>query len=142
MEQEIFASAGAVVIGRRTFDVGIGPWGDTPFPAPCFVLTHRKRDPLPQKSGTFTFVGDGIGHALRLAAEAAKDRDVIVMGADTAQQALKAGLVDDLNLQLVPRLLGDGRRLFDGIDAPGPAFEMVRALPSPHAMHLRYRTSR
>lgn len=142
VEKEIFASVGAVVIGRRTFDVGIGPWGDTPFPARCFVLTHRKRDPLPQKSGTFTFVGNGIEHALRLATEAAQGRDVVVMGADIAQQALKAGLVDELNLQLVPRLLSDGRRLFDGMDAPGSAFELVRALPSPHAMHLRYRPIR
>lgn len=137
--QEISASVGAVVIGRRTFDVGIGPWGDTPYPAPCFVLTHETRDSLMQKSGTFTFVHDGIETALHLAAEAAQDRDVILMGADIAQQALRAGVVDEINLQLAPLLLGDGRRLFEGVVAPGPGFELVRALQSPHVMHLRYR---
>lgn len=137
--QEISASVGAVVIGRRTFDVGIGPWGDTPYPAPCFVLTHQAREPLAQKGGTFTFVDKGIEDALRMAADAARDRDVVLMGADIAQQALSAGVVDEINLQLAPLLLGDGRRLFERVAAPGPGFELVRALQSPQVMHLRYR---
>ena len=140
--QELSASVGAAVIGRRTFDVGIGPWGDTPFPAPCFVLTHEAREPLLQKSGVFTFVGNGIGDALRMAADAAQDRDIVVMGVDIAQQALKAGLVDEINLQLAPLLLGDGRRLFEGIGVPGPGFELIRTLSSPHVVHLRYRVVR
>jgi len=140
--QEISASVGAVLIGRRTFDVGIGPWGDTPFPAPCFVLTHQAREPLLQKSGVFTFVGNGIADALRMAADAAHDRDVVVMGVDIARQALKAGLVEEINLQLAPLLLGDGRRLFEGIGVPGPGFELIRTLPSPHVVHLRYRVVR
>lgn len=139
VEQETTAAAGAVVVGRRTFDLGLGHWGDTPFPAPSFVLTHEVRGPLPQKSGTFVFVNDGIEAALRAAEGAVEDGDVFVMGADTARQALAAGRVDEINLQLVPILLGGGPRLFDGIDVDGAGFELIRALQSPHAMHLRYR---
>ncbi|TWI03661.1 dihydrofolate reductase [Luteimonas cucumeris] len=140
--QEMRDSIGATVTGRRTFDVGIGPWGDTPHRAPCFVVTQRPREPLPQASGTFFFVDDGVETALRMAKEAAQERDVVVMGAAIARQTLDAGLVDEINLQLVPILLGDGPRLFEGVAAPGPGFELVRALRSPQVMHLRYRVVR
>ena len=102
MAREQSARPGAVVLGRRTFDLGIGPWEDTPFPVPCFVLTHEEREPLVMKSGTFTFVTDGIESALRQAKVAAGDKDIFVMGANAAQQYLKARLVDEIVLQLVP----------------------------------------
>ena len=142
VEEEVRAAVGAVVVGRRTFDVGIGPWGDTPFPAPCFVLTHLPRPPLPQKSGTFAFVDAGIADAVERAKRAAQGRDVVVMGVDTARQALRAGLVDEIDLQLVPIALGGGPRLFDGLDPLATGFELVRTLASPHAVHLRYRVVR
>ncbi len=133
------AGTGAVVLGRRTFDVGIGEWKDVPYPVPCFVLTHRMHAPLPQKSGSFAFVLDGIESAIEQARAAAGERDVIVMGADTAQQALKAGLVDELKLQVIPILMARGVRLLDRLGADGIDLELVRQAQSPLVAHLHYR---
>ena len=138
VEREIKAAAQAVVLGRRTFDLGLEHWNDTPFPAPSFVLTHRPREPLAQKSGTFAFVGEGIVEAVAQAKSAAQGGGVIVMGVDTARQALRAGLVDEIDLQLAPILLGGGERLFDGLDPESEGFRLERALPSPNVVHLRY----
>jgi dihydrofolate reductase len=88
--RDLVATTGAVVMGRRTFDLGEGPWGDTPFPVPCFVITHEARDELVKDSGTFTFVTDGIESALLQAQAAAGENDVCLMGADIAQQCLRA----------------------------------------------------
>ncbi len=138
VEEEIRAAAQAVVLGRRTFDLGLEHWNDTPFPAPSFVLTHRPRAPLAQKSGTFTFVGEGIADAVERGKSAAQGGGVVVMGVDTARQALRAGLVDEINLQLVPIMLGGGERLFDGLDPESEGYRLERVLPSPNAVHLRY----
>ncbi|MCV3239485.1 dihydrofolate reductase family protein [Mesorhizobium sp. ZC-5] len=135
MAAELAPRLGAVLVGRRTFDVGLGPWGDTPFPVPTFVLTHEKRAPLAMKSGTFTFVTDGIESALDQARAAAGGKDIVVMGAETARQYLAAGLVDEIVLQLVPILLGGGPRLFDGHG--GIDLETTRAVVSPSVTHLR-----
>lgn len=137
--REVFATTGAVVLGRRTFDLGIGHWKDVPFPAPSFVLTHRAHERLAQKSGAFDFITDGIESAVTKARAAAGDRNVIVMGADTAQQTLKAGLADRLSLQIVPVLMGGGVRLFDRLGADGTELELVRQVQSPQVMHLQYR---
>ncbi|MCL1633848.1 dihydrofolate reductase family protein [Luteimonas sp. SX5] len=137
--EQMQAGTGAVVLGRRTFDVGIGEWKDVPYPAPCFVLTHRPQAPLAQKSGAFTFVADGIESAIAQARAAAGDRDVTVMGADTAQQALKAGLVDELKLQVVPILMARGVRLFDRLGVDGIDLELIRQAQSPRVTHLHYR---
>lgn len=136
MAAELAPRLGAVLVGRRTFDVGLGPWGDTPFPVPTFVLTHEKRPPLAMKSGTFTFVTDGIESALDQARAAAGGKDIVVMGAETARQYLAAGLVDEIVLQLVPILLGGGPRLFD--DHGGIDLETTRAVVSPSVTHLRF----
>jgi dihydrofolate reductase len=109
------ASVGAVVVGRGTFDLGVKYWGGTPYPAPAFVVTHRAEAPMPTASGTFTFVTDGVASAVQQAKQAAGDRSVIVMGAEVARQALVAGLVDRIDLQLVPLLLGGGERIVDGL---------------------------
>lgn len=138
--REMHASAGAVVLGRRTFDVGIGPWQDTPYPVPCFVLTHNARDDLVQKSGTFAFVTDGIERAIRRAKTAAVDKDVVIMGADTARQALRVGLVETISLQLVPVLLGGGSRLFESQNTQ--ALDCIRVIESPLVTHLLYRVVR
>ena len=138
--RRMFADAGAVVLGRRMFDVGIDHWGeDGAFGMPCFVVTHRGREPL-QRGGTrFEFVGAGVAEAVALAREAAGGREVIVAGgADIARQCLQAGLVNELRLHVVPVLLGRGVRLFD---APLPALELefLASQASVNAMHQTYR---
>ena len=139
--RDMRANAGAVVLGKRTFDVGIGLWKDTPYAAPCFVVTHTARNDLAQKNGTFVFVTDGIESAVRQAQGVAGDKDVVIMGARTAQQALGAGLVEIINLQLVPILLGCGSRLFEP-DAGCRDLECIRVVESPLVTHLRYRVVR
>jgi dihydrofolate reductase len=109
------ARVGAVVVGRRTFDLGLKYWGGTPYPAPSFVVTHRAQPPMPTANGTFTFVTDGVTSAVQQAKQAAGEKNVILMGAEVARQALAAGLVDRVDLQLVPMLLGGGERIFDGL---------------------------
>ena len=141
MVQELFAAAkGAVVLGKRTFDLGLEPWGGTPFPAPCFVVTHEARDDLETATGTFAFVTDGIERAVYRAQAAAGDKDVLVMGGPTiAQQALRAGLVDEISMHVVPVLLGAGSRPFEH---PGPEaieLERIELIASPQATHLRFR---
>lgn len=137
--QEISASTGAVVLGRRTFDVGVEVWQDTPFPVPCFVLTHHAQSQRVMKSGTFVFVTSGLRSALQQAEAAADGKDVALMGADIAQQALCAGLLDEINLQLAPVLLGDGRRLFENLGPEHLELERTRILASPLVTHVRFR---
>jgi dihydrofolate reductase len=142
VKQELLVTTGAVVMGRRTFDVGVGPWGDTPFPVPCFVLTHEARDPLVKESGTFTFVTDGIQGALRRAQAAAGGKHVSLMGADLAQQVLSAGLLDELHIHLAPVLIGAGTRLFDNLGSNHIELERTRLIESPLATHLTFRVVR
>jgi dihydrofolate reductase len=137
--QESSASTGAVVLGRRTFDVGVEVWQDTPFPVPCFVLTHRAQSQRVMKSGTFTFITSGLRSALQQAEAVADGKNVALMGADIAQQALSAGLLDEINLQLAPVLMGDGRRLFENLGAEHLELERTRILSSPLVTHLRFR---
>lgn len=138
-----FALCGAVITGRRTFDLGIGLWGDDgAFGMPCFVLTHRPRPPLVKGPTTFHFVGDGHREALRLAQVAAADKDVWLMGsAEVARQYLREGLVDEMRVHLVPLLLGSGARLFDGLDV-GAVLHIVDVKPSATVTHITYRPVR
>lgn len=138
--RELSDSTGAVVVGRRTFDVGVDLWQDTPFPVPCFVLTHEPRERLPMRSAAFTFVTDGVGRALEQAQAAAAGKNVLIMGgAHTAQQFLSAGLVDEVQIQLVPVLLGAGVRLFDRLGTQHIELERTRLLASEQVTHLRFR---
>ena len=139
VEREMFAKTGAVILGNRTFEVGVDLWGDVPFPVPSFVLTHKGRETLIKKSGAFTFVTDGIESALQQAQAAAGDKDVRLMGADVAQQFLSAGLIDEIQINHVPILLGDGIRLFEQLGIKNSRLEKERVLDSPHATHIRYR---
>jgi dihydrofolate reductase len=139
--REVSDSTGAVVLGRRTFDVGVDVWEDTPFPVPCFVLTHNARSQMVMKSGTFTFITAGVETALQQAQTAAGGKDVTLMGADIAQQALRARLLDEINLQIAPVLMGDGRRLFDHLGREHIELERSRILASPHVTHLRFRVA-
>ena len=139
---EAFETVGAVVMGRRMFDVAKEPWGDDPpFHMPVFVLTHEGREPLVKQGGTtFSFVTDGIESALEQARVAAGGKDVSVAGgAETIQQYLKAGFLDHIQIHLVPILLGDGRRLFDDLDTGQIQLESTRVIESPGVTHLRFR---
>jgi dihydrofolate reductase len=136
VRREVDAMVGATVIGRRTFDGGVGPWGGTPWPGvPSFVVTHRTReDLLGGNGGTFAF--DGLQAAARRAKDAAGDKDVLVLGADVARQLLRAGLLDEVRIHLVPLLMGEGTPLFAGERA-----ELIpEGKPVAGAVtHLRYR---
>ena len=147
--EESLANIGAHVMGRNMFGGGPGAWGDEPwngwwgddppFHTPVFVVTHHAREPLTLKGGnTFHFVTDGIESALDQAKEAAAGKDVhLGGGADIAQQYLKAGLIDELNINLVPVLLGGGERLFDNL-ASDVKLEAARVIEAPGVTHLRY----
>jgi len=136
--QELRTSVGAVILGRRTFELGLQHWGDTPFPVPSFVLTHDGRPPMPMQSASFTFVADGAQSAVHQAKAAAGEKDVVVMGAGAAQSLLNAGLVDALNIQLVPVLLGRGTRLFENIGTDHVELHRTRLIGTPSVTHLGF----
>ena len=142
---------GAYVMGRKMFGGGAGPWDenwrgwwgdDPPYHAPVFVLTHHEREPLPMAGGTtFFFVTDGIESALEQARAAAGGDKVAVAGGGSAvRQYLAAGLLDELLLHIVPVMLGDGERLFDGVG--DVRFEPIEVTASPTVTHVRYRVNR
>ena len=150
-DSEIVADAvqgvGAHVMGRKMFGGCDGPWdedwtgwwGDEPpFRAPVFVLSHHPREPLRLKGTTFTFVNDGIHSALDQARAAAGDQDVAIAGgAETVQQYLAAGLLNELHLHLAPVILGGGERLL--VDVGNPMLQPVQVIASPAVTHLKYR---
>jgi dihydrofolate reductase len=148
---EYFQNIGATIMGRHMFGGGDGPWGDNPwngwwgedppFHMPVFVLTHHARDPLEMQGGTsFRFVTEGIDVALERAKDAARGKDVTLGGgANVAQQYLKAGLIDEMEIHVVPVLLGDGARLFDNTDGQQMEYECVRVVNSPTVSHYKYR---
>jgi dihydrofolate reductase len=138
---ELFAS-GAVVAGRRTYDISTGPngWGDGPLgKTPVFVVSHDRPEKVPDGGAVFTFASD-IRSALQQAQEAAADKPVYVMGgADVAQQYLAAGLVDEVQIHLAPVLLGRGVRLFEHPGLDQVRMESTRVIATPCATHIRYR---
>jgi dihydrofolate reductase len=136
---DTFASWGAVLTSRAIYD-GTGGWGEEPpFRMPVFVVTHRPHEVVVKGQTTFTFASDGIARAIAQAAATAGDKKVHVMGgASIIQQALNAGLVDQLHLHVTPVLLGDGTPLFAHLDGP-IRLEPMEAVTTPHAHHLRYR---
>jgi dihydrofolate reductase len=147
---EQLARQGAVVMGRRMYSGGEGPWDndpnargwwgdDPPFHVPVFVLTHHSREPLEMDGGTtFHFVTDGVDSAIEQAKSAAGERDVAIGGgADALQQAVRGGLLDELEINLVPVLLGSGRRLLENLgDAK---LTTDRVVAGSAVTHLRYR---
>jgi dihydrofolate reductase len=148
---ETLSRTGATVMGRRMFGGGEGPWGDEPwegwwgdeppFRMPVFVLTHHPREPLPKEGGTtFTFVSDGIESAIDQARAAAGQKDVVLAGgADVIQQALRAGLLDEVQVHVAPILLGGGTRLFDRLDPEQLGLEKTRVIDSPAVTHFLLR---
>jgi dihydrofolate reductase len=139
---EAFETTGAVVMGRRWFDVGERPWGDDPpFHVPVFVVTHRPRAELVKGETTFTFVTDGVESALRQAKAAAGAKNVSVGAAKTAQQLLRAGLLDEVHIHLVPILLGSGTRLFEDVGTER-TLAKVRVIEAPGVTHLAFRVTK
>ena len=147
---ETLQNIGATIMGRHMFGGGDGPWGDDPwrgwwgdnppFHTPVFVLTHHRREPLVMEGGTTFHFVDGIHEALEQAKVAAGGKDVrLGGGADVAQQYLKAGLIDEMEIHAVPLLLGGGARLFENTGGGQAGFECVRVVSSPAASHVTYR---
>lgn len=149
--QEQSANIGATVMGRNMFGGHPGPWnvekpwngwwGDNPpFHHPVFVLTHHAREPLVLKGGTtFTFVTEGIEAAFEQAQRAANGKDVALAGgASVAQQYLAAGYLDEMEISLIPILLGGGERLFDGVGDDLHGLELVRTVAAPKVVHLKF----
>ena len=152
--RESIDRSGAVIMGRRMFSGGSGPWesdpnadawwGDNPpFHVPVFILTHHEREPVEKEGGTtFTFVTDGFESALEQALAAAGDKDVAIAGgAEVAQQALRAGVVEDVTLHLAPVLLGGGVTLFGEVGTD-LKLRLTNLLEGPHATHLEYAVER
>ena len=140
VRDELYARSGAVVVGKRMFDVGFEPWGDPPpFGMPVFVVTHERRDPIPMQGGTTYHFVDGIGAALDQARAAANGKDVGVWGGgQLISGALRAGLLDELTIHLVPQLHGKGRRLFVDVDDSGIELTRTSAIETPTATHLTF----
>jgi dihydrofolate reductase len=149
---ESLGATGAVVMGRRMFSGGAGPWeddpnaggwwgDDPPFGVPVFVLTHHAREPMVLQGGTsFTFVTGGVEAALERARAAAAGKDIALAGgASVIQQCLKAGLLDELQVHVAPVLLGDGVRLFEPLGIEPFELEATRVVSSPYVTHIRYR---
>jgi dihydrofolate reductase len=131
-------ATGAVLAGRRTVEQ-VDHWaGDHHDGVPIFVVSHRPPDPFVARYPLVTYVTDGIASAMAQARAAAGDRDVMVQGAYTAQRALEAGVLDELQIHHVPVLLGAGRRLFDVLPSR-VELEIVRVIETPEATHIRYR---
>jgi dihydrofolate reductase len=149
--EEELANIGATIMGRNMFGGQPGPWNEEqpwngwwgaspPFHHPVFVLTHHAREPLELEGGTtFTFVTDGFKAALEQARRAAGGKDVALAGgARAAQQYLAAGLVDEMELHLVPTLLGSGERLLEGVGDSLQGLELVRTVATPTVTHFKF----
>jgi len=149
--EESLVNIGATVMGRNMFGGHPGPWraqepwngwwgANPPYHHPVFVLTHHARAPLELEGGTtFTFVTGGIETALEQGLRAASGKDVsLAGGANAARQYLVAGLVDEMEISLVPTLLGSGERLFDGVGDDLHGLELVRTVAAPHVTHLKF----
>ena len=149
--EESLVNIGATIMGRNMFGGHPGPWdegkpwngwwGDNPpFHHPVFVLTHHARAPLKMEGGTtFTFVTGGIQAALDQARKAAGGKDIsLAGGAKAAAQYLTAGLVDEMEINLAPALLGSGERLFDGVGDDLHGLKLARTVAAPGVVHLRF----
>ncbi len=143
-----FENVGAWILGRNMFGPIRGPWPDMnwkgwwgenpPYHVPTFILTHHAREPIEMEGGTtFHFVTGGIHEALDRAKEAANGKDVrIGGGANTIQQYLREGLIDELHIAISPVLLGKGERLFEGVDTRALGYECVRFVATEKATHV------
>ncbi|MEO5942443.1 MAG: dihydrofolate reductase family protein [Ferruginibacter sp.] len=139
--REAIARTGAYIMGKRMFEEGVASWPNDLFKADVFVLTHEKREPWVQEgTTTFYFINDGIESALQKAKQSAKEKDIRIQGgANTIQQFLNAGLIDEFFIHIAPVFLGSGIRLFDGINKDKYDIQIVEVIPSDLTTHLRYK---
>jgi dihydrofolate reductase len=142
--EDVFARTGAYIMGKRMFEEGEAVWPEDLFKADVYVLTHEKREPWVQKgSTTFYFINDGIQSALEKAIQSAKGMDIRIQGgANTIQQFLNAGLIDEITIHISPVFLGSGIRLFDSIDKDKYNIQIAEVIPSNLTTHLRYKLTK
>ena len=140
----VFERTGAYIMGKRMFEEGEVVWAEDLYEADVYVLTHEKREPWIQKgTTTFYFINDGIESALEKARQSAQGKDIRIQGgANTIQQFLNAGLVDEFLIHIAPVFLGSGIRLFEGIDRDRYDLEILEVISSGLATHLRYRLTK
>lgn len=138
MLREAFSSIGAIVTGRRTFDITNGWGGKHPLDAPVFVLTHNVPEGWDYEGSPFTFVTDGVESAVEKAKAVAGDKNVAVGAASLAQQCLRAGILDEVHVDLVPVLLGGGVRFFDDLGEQ-IELERTRLIEAPEVTHITFR---
>lgn len=137
------ARIGAEITGKRTYDI-VGGWegqGEVPG-VPLFIVTHHVPDQMPPTTVPYTFVTEGIASAVQQALLAAAGKDVRLMGASIIQQCLRAGLLDELTIELVPVVLGCGVRLLDGLEPGAVSLELIRVVDAPGVTHLTYQVTR
>ena len=136
--REVFSSLGAIVTGRRTFDITNGWGGKHPLDAPVFVLTHNVPEGWDYEGSPFTFITDGVESAVEKAKAVAGDENVAVGAASLAQQCLRAGILDEVHVDLVPVLLGGGVRFFDDLGEQ-IELERTRLIEAPDVTHITFR---
>lgn len=137
--RRLWDSIGAQVTGRRDFDVSRAWGGKHPMGIPCFIVTHNPPPEWTGEGSPFTFVTDGVESAVRQAQAAAGEKNVVLGGSTIAQQCIKAGLVDEIHIDLVPVLLGEGIRLFDHLGSNPVELETTAVLDAPGVTHLKFR---
>jgi dihydrofolate reductase len=138
--RETISRTGAYIMGKRMFEEGEVSWPNDLYKADVYVLTNEVREPWVQEgSTTFYFINDGIESALEKAKQSAKGKDIRIQGgANTIQQFLNAGLVDEFFIHIAPVFLGSGIRLFDGMDKDKYDIQIEEVIPSESTTHLRY----
>jgi dihydrofolate reductase len=136
--KEAVSQYGAGIWGRRTFDIAHA-WGGNPPGSPAFIVTHNVPQEWAKPGSAFTFVTDGVESAIRQAQKAAREKDVVICTPSILQQALRAGLVDEITVDLAPILIGDGVSLFDRLKTGPINLECIRTVQTPHVTHLAFR---
>jgi dihydrofolate reductase len=142
--RETISRTGAYIMGKRMFEEGEVVWPEDLYKADVYVLTHEKREPWVQKgTTTFHFINDGIESALEKAKKSANGKDIRIQGgANTIQQFLNAGLIDECFIHVAPVFLGTGIRLFENIDKDKYDIEIIEVIPSELTTHLRYKLTK
>jgi dihydrofolate reductase len=138
----VFSSIGAIVTGRRTFDITNGWGGRHPLDVPIVVLTHTVPDGWDYEGSPFTFVTYGVENAVEKARELAGEKDVAVGAASLVQQCLRAGLLDEVHVDIVPVLLGGGVRMFDNLGPEHIELERTEIIEAPDVTHMTFRVVR
>lgn len=137
--QEEWGQPGAMVAGRRMFDIAHAWGGNPPGGGPTFIVTHHPPQEWLKPGSPFTFVRDGVENAVTQAKQAAGDKDVSISSASIAQQCIQAGLLDEIVIDLAPVLLGGGVRLFDNLGATPLELENIKVVEGLGVTHLKYR---